>query len=694
MLNSINLSDKTYEELLAEAIAQIPLYSREWTNFNASDPGITMLQNLTAFQLLQQEEINTIPEEIWRKLLKLVGYQAKENHPALIYAQAPLDGGPYMPEGSRLWSGEIPYETTGPVALQPWGLDAIYAEYADDIHEITKLLSTETDSIAYPFGSTPSKDNALVCVLSGIPEMGEPLHLWVQVAEEELRTPFGEDQKIPLFSQIKWQYYTENGWHDARFKDETAGFLRSGLVTLWLKDEIPSENDLYPASGCAFRCVLCSAEYDRIPRLQSISVHLFSLSQQYTHIRCITCEGGETVQLEQPLMEHHMVFCREEPDGPYFFYYEDPGMGFKGRYYQEEHSELETLLHFRSGFTPCQSPDAVRVICYDDEMIHHRDLGTVYGYDKQIIPMEQVQNVIQETILVAIQFEKAEKEYFVFVAPGEKGPDGFSYHVRSQSAEIVVDDPGRGGYRLLLCGCASTMGARGNLRRGAKLNELGGYDGREVLNSYSCPAPGRGGASYESTEDLRLRFSQGMQDTSVAVQAEDYERLVHQTPGLCIHKVHAIPDQQKNLVKIAVKPYTEDSLPKLSKAYLNQIYSYLEPRRMLTTRIQICQPRYLPIGVNATISIRGLYSYAKEETERVLREALDYVNGSQNFGEWVRFYKIYQMLSNRPFVDGVDALTIYPEGWDAVIDGSDIRLEDDCLCYPGTINITLREFGR
>ena len=79
MLNSLNLSDKTYEELLAEAVAQIPLYSAEWTNFNVSDPGITLLQNLTAFQLLQQEAINDVPEETRRKLLKLVGYTAREN---------------------------------------------------------------------------------------------------------------------------------------------------------------------------------------------------------------------------------------------------------------------------------------------------------------------------------------------------------------------------------------------------------------------------------------------------------------------------------------------------------------------------------------------------------------------------------------------------------------------------------------
>ena len=102
MLNSLNLSDKTYEELLAEAVAQIPLYSAEWTNFNVSDPGITLLQNLTAFQLLQQEAINDVPEETRRKLLKLVGYAARENRAATVLVQAPELGGPIRPEGHQL----------------------------------------------------------------------------------------------------------------------------------------------------------------------------------------------------------------------------------------------------------------------------------------------------------------------------------------------------------------------------------------------------------------------------------------------------------------------------------------------------------------------------------------------------------------------------------------------------------------
>ena len=87
-------------------------------------------------------------------------------------------------------------------------------------------------------------------------------------------------------------------------------------------------------------------------------------------------------------------------------------------------------------------------------------------------------------------------------------------------------------------------------------------------------------------------------------------------------------------------------------------------------------------------------AYAQEEAEQVIREYLDHVNNEKNFGEWIRFNELYQKLSALPFVDAVDALSLFPESRDAVLNGSDIHLEDDSLCYPGTIRLTIREYGR
>lgn len=697
MLNSIDLNDKTYEELLTEAIAQIPLYSREWTNYNPSDPGITMLQNLTAFQLLQQEAINEVSEEIRCKLLKLVGYSPRLNRPATVLVQAPAEGGGILNAGFRLWSGEMSFELLQMQPLQPWGLEAVYAENHGKYRDLTRLLEYSNDSMAFPFGRRAASGETLVCVLSGTPEVGEPIRLWVQVAEEELRTPFRKESEIPDFSRVRWQYYTAQGWQDARFTDETIGMLRSGAVTLWLENGFPTAQNEAPAEGCALRCVLERADFDRTPRLRSMSVHLFPMEQVLTRVQCITCAGGQRVSVHHSLLEQDqfLVFCREKEDGPYRLYREDPGTGRQGRFFCRENRQTGVLLRFEGGVEPCCSPDAVRVVCYDGDMIHHRLLGPVRGYDRQVIGLDLVKNVLPDRFLLAVEVtDESGMSGYTFVAPGEMGPDGFRYHLRSDRGQIVIDEPGRGGYELLLAGCVTTEGSMGNLRPGARLEQRGGYDGSEIEQQFFCPAPGRFGVSQESAEDLRVRFSNGMHRTSVAVKTEDYEHLVHQTPGLCIHKVRAIAFGAENLIRIVVKPHTEEELPRLSDEYLRQIRDYLEPRRMLTTRFEICQPRYVPVGVSVTLSIRGMASYAEEETRRLLREQLDYVNGPQNFGGWIRFHEIYQKLNALPFVDAVDALTLFPESRDGVAVGGDIRLEDDSLCYPGTIQLTLREHGR
>lgn len=699
MLNSLNLSDKTYEELLAEAVAQIPLYSTEWSNFNVSDPGITLLQNLTAFQLLQQEAINNVPEEARRKLLKLVGYTARENQAAAVLVQAPAQGGPILPPGHQLWSGTIPFETTSTVVLNPWGLAAVYADSSGGKRDVTRLLAPATDSVAYPFGRKPNPGNSLIFVLSGVPEMGEPLRLWFQVAEEELRTPFTDETEIPAFSRVRWQYWTDHGWREAEAQDETLGFLRSGCVTLRLEGDLPAEYTECQIQGCALRCLLEKADYDRTPRLQALAVHLFPMTQQETRVLCCVCPGGEKVELRGrlPLMGNILVFCREETDGPYFLYQEASEAGTKGRVYQVERDFEGITLRFdpAAGPVPCDAENAVRAICYDEEMIHHRLLGPVYGYDKQVIQLDLMTDVLPGSLLVAVETKNQDgKAEYRFVSPGEKGPGGFTYHLRSREAQLVIDEPGGGGCRLLLASCAVTQGSRGNLRSCATLEQRGGYDGTEVEAQYFCPVPGRGGVSYESAEELRLRFAAGMQQGSVAVRTEDYEALIHQTPGLCIHKVKAVAIGSKNLVKIAVKPYTEEELPKLTPDYLQQLQDFLEPRRMLTTRFELCQPRYVPVGVQATLSIRGMISHAQKEVEQLLRSLLDHVNGPQDFGGWIRFNELYQAVSALPFVEGVDALNLYPESRDAVLVGSDICLDDDSLCYPGSIRLTIREQGR
>ena len=44
MIPTPKLDDRTYADIIAEAVRLIPRYCPEWTNHNPSDPGITILE--------------------------------------------------------------------------------------------------------------------------------------------------------------------------------------------------------------------------------------------------------------------------------------------------------------------------------------------------------------------------------------------------------------------------------------------------------------------------------------------------------------------------------------------------------------------------------------------------------------------------------------------------------------------------
>jgi len=39
-----SIDDRRYQDLVTEALARIPVHNPEWTNFNKSDPGVTLIE--------------------------------------------------------------------------------------------------------------------------------------------------------------------------------------------------------------------------------------------------------------------------------------------------------------------------------------------------------------------------------------------------------------------------------------------------------------------------------------------------------------------------------------------------------------------------------------------------------------------------------------------------------------------------
>ncbi|MBI3284913.1 MAG: hypothetical protein HYZ65_08710 [Burkholderiales bacterium] len=67
-----NLDRKSYQQLVAELLRRIPQYTKQWTDYNDSDPGITLLQMLAWLDESLLYQANSIPVETDQNYLRWV----------------------------------------------------------------------------------------------------------------------------------------------------------------------------------------------------------------------------------------------------------------------------------------------------------------------------------------------------------------------------------------------------------------------------------------------------------------------------------------------------------------------------------------------------------------------------------------------------------------------------------------------
>ncbi len=156
------LDDRDFEQLFAEAKARIPVHTPEWTNFNDSDPGITLVQ-LFAFMtenLLYRS--NRIPEANRLKFLQLLGIGLQPASAARGLVSFRNDRGPVVawPQdvGADLRAGKIPFRTRTGVCILPVTASVYYKKPRPDFTEApplhyqllySSLLSSPNDQLQF-----------------------------------------------------------------------------------------------------------------------------------------------------------------------------------------------------------------------------------------------------------------------------------------------------------------------------------------------------------------------------------------------------------------------------------------------------------------------------------------------------------------------------------------------------------------
>ena len=698
MLVNKNLNDKTYQELISEAIMQIPLYTTEWTNFNPSDPGMTILENLTAFEALQQESIRQVTPQIRQKLLKMLGFTERKGRCARILMSAEGVKEPVELQANQpFYLGDLTFETNRRKRLGGYSLTGVYGQHDGSFQDYSYLINDDIPKAAMIFGETPGEGDCVYFTADRLPEPGEEMIFYMTLANRFNRNPY-EEKGNNTFADLVWECYTGNGYEPMNVADYTSCFLVSGEVRMRMPNTAAAVCEELPKPAYVIRTRVIKADYDVSPKLLSVAGFLFEAWQKETKSVCYTFQKYSKITLNSELMEegYLQVFCKEEKGSFYRRYEPVSEEGDRGRFYTLEHERYGvntfSFDRRRFGFAPDKLKNAVKIMVYSEEMMRRFYLGIVQGYDAQELELP-VKNIVAESFcIIAKRTDENGEEIFDFVRPNYYEEDSLTYYLLENEGKIVIEDAGVFiGAALYMGSCSITRGQEGNIRKGNHFRT--GKNLQDIV--FVNEGPGTGGCFRESIADVRERFLADMNKPYTAVTAADNETIVKRAPGKCIHKVRAVLREERNEVQIAVKPGTDERFPKLSDTYRKSLEQLLEKKRLLTTRVEIVPPVYLPINVKGVIYVKRHYEREQGLIEQTIREQLDYLESERNFGDVLKFDEVFRAVENLECVEYIYDLTLHPQYPGAAkIRDNDIYPNEDCLCYAGDIQLEIRNYEK
>src|SRR4051812_3085895 len=212
-----NLDDRSWKQIVDEAVRLIPRYCPEWTNHNASDPGVTLLELYAWMTEMVIYRLNKVPEKNFLTFLDLIGVRLKPPEPARVVLElTPSEGA----------DGELIVRKGTQVAtLQAGGGDPVTFETLRDLTllpvHVVRAASSHRATVADHTEALASGD-AREALFAGVQEVERFLYLG-----DDRFNAFNEEAAVDLFFEAmpgsagprvptitEWQYFDGKRWRD------------------------------------------------------------------------------------------------------------------------------------------------------------------------------------------------------------------------------------------------------------------------------------------------------------------------------------------------------------------------------------------------------------------------------------------------------------------------------------------------
>ncbi len=606
------LDNRTFEDIKRQALLRIPRYTPEWTDFNESDPGVTIIELFAWLTEMMLVQMNQVPARNYLKFLQLLGMELRPAQPARAYLtftpqpKAPLQTGKAaisVPERTQVGTqppdggNTLIFETTE-------GLDLIRLELSDvqvfDGVGFTKVTAANVASGTEfrPFGFTPQAGSALYL---GFKPPESPLAgaLFPQKMRFRVFLPLHllEGQPINCTNvheapeppvKLIWEYRpegTDGVWRRLNvFADTSAAFTREGDIDVQGPVDIKTSTE---------------GIIDEEPRY-------------WLRVRI---DSGAYPAGTEPLVD----FIR-------------PNVA--------QAKNLSTVVEEFVGVSE-GTPD--QTFTLQKQPIQSSSLQLTIQDENQ-----QAQDWSQRADLLA------------------SGPEDKHYTLNANSGQISFGDGKTG--QIPVAG--AEIVAKQYLFGGGVIGNVAAEQINSLLSSPAGVAsvinerPAAGGGDEEAVEDFLKFVPAKLRHRDRAISAEDFSVLAKEVGGISRAKALPLvhPDhpgvEVPGAITVVVIPDNKDIPPKPSPGELEAVCRYLDERRLLTTEVHVKGPTYKAIRVEATIAAEP--SAAFDEVRHCIIAKLNLHLNPQNwpFGQDLYPSSLYGVIQDVPDVRNVRFLQV------------------------------------
>lgn len=684
MLTSRNLDDQSFEEIVRGAVGRLPWLCPQWTDHNAHDPGITVLELMAWYKEMQQYHMNQFTPELERKLLKLCSVVQRPAQAAVCTVDAP-SGDRGRPALSRLTNQEeMTFELLEPIPERRPELGRMCVRQGERLVDVREMLgSGELTFQPFHFGGCDKTE-----FLLGFSELPEgKLRLWFEVDAPAgtPRTPFSEDGEDPR--RLEWDLVGLGPVFP--ILDETHSLSISGYVELPIPGPWPETEP----QGLHWLCVrLPDPGCEEQVRLKWVSAGRYRAAQQETRARShrFTVEPGPVCQVvltDSMAQDAALSIFLRTAEG----WRQAPGYAAvlrpEGRWVEVDASEAES------------GTDNLLVVCLDPVRCGDLIFPASGRPGERIFLNLDGRAVLTESMaLLCDTLDRDGKvrpmfwhcvEDFYGCGPRDRV---FTYDSLRETLTFGDGRHGavvpRGKGAVLVTDLVLSYCGDGNIPTDAGL----------VFTSDGCPVrngPARGGRNRESVETAAARFLRTLNTTSKCVSARDYELRAKDTPGLRVAQAKALPGYDCQsctpgvhpaVVTVVAIPDSGGRRPMPDERFLNAIRRHLERCRPICVRVEVIPPRYVDIA--AAVQLKVQDGLDQREFRRVLEDYLS-AEGAGIGGPVCRD-AVMVLLQRVPGVLQVRRLDLHPEGADCyrTRDG-DLQIPPYAVPCLGTLELEL-----